>query len=60
MQHPHGCRTSDKSDGWTLRAVISAHVVAIFGQPIFAPEFLREIYAVADPDKLAHVLSDLD
>ncbi|MEU7747958.1 hypothetical protein [Nonomuraea sp. NPDC049158] len=28
------------STGWTLRAVVSAHVVAIVGQPVFAGAYL--------------------
>ncbi|MFC4909685.1 hypothetical protein [Actinomadura gamaensis] len=31
--------------GWTLRAVVSAHVVAIAGQPVFAGVYLSGSYA---------------
>ncbi|WP_192810233.1 hypothetical protein [Actinomadura rudentiformis] len=36
------CRTTPS--GWALRAVVSAHVVAIFGQPVFAGVFLSGDY----------------
>lgn len=33
-----------KHTGWTLRAVVSAHVVTVFGQPVFAGVFLSGDY----------------
>lgn len=33
-----------KPTGWALRAVVSAHVVTVFGQPVFAGVFLSGDY----------------
>ncbi|MCP2342393.1 hypothetical protein [Actinomadura rupiterrae] len=40
---PAGRRTGPA--GWTLRAVVSAHVVAIAGQPVFAGVYLSGAYS---------------
>ncbi|GLY66781.1 hypothetical protein [Amycolatopsis taiwanensis] len=39
-----GAAHRTRPSGWVLRAVISAHVVAIFGQPVFAGVFLSGDY----------------
>ena len=33
-----------RPNGWVLRAVVSAHVLAIFGQPVFAGMYLSGDY----------------
>ena len=39
-----GAGSGTRPSGWVLRGVVSAHVVVIFGQPVFAGVFLSGAY----------------